>query len=141
MRHYEIAFLVHPVWLVAYSHRCSTAELQVLAMIERYRPSSRSPTRVHRLEDRGRRQLAYPVEQDPQGANHVLMNVECALGDGGEFILVRSATPCCVLAGDQPQDRGYRRALADAERKQQEEQPGGTKAATVDDAPVADATA
>lgn len=66
MRHYEVVFLVHP----------SQSE-QVPAMIERYRGNleKRGGT-VHRLEDWGRRQLAYPINKVHK-AHYVLMNVEC----------------------------------------------------------------
>ena len=67
MRHYEIVFLVHP-----------DQSEQVPAMIERYRAIIESDNGVvHRLEDWGRRQLAYPI-QDVHKAHYVLMNVECA---------------------------------------------------------------
>jgi len=66
MRHYEIVFLVHP----------SQSE-QVPAMIERYRSNlEKSGGKVHRLEDWGRRQLAYPINKVHK-AHYVLMNVEC----------------------------------------------------------------
>ena len=66
MRHYEVVFLVHP----------SQSE-QVPAMIERYRGNleKRGGT-IHRLEDWGRRQLAYPINKVHK-AHYVLMNVEC----------------------------------------------------------------
>ncbi len=66
MRHYEIVFLVHP-----------DQSEQVPAMIERYRGiiESNSGT-IHRLEDWGRRQLAYPINKIHK-AHYVLMNVEC----------------------------------------------------------------
>jgi small subunit ribosomal protein S6 len=66
MRHYEIVFIVHP-----------DQSEQVPAMIERYR--SNITTRggsVHRLEDWGRRQMAYPI-QKVHKAHYVLMNIEC----------------------------------------------------------------
>ncbi|WP_086930342.1 30S ribosomal protein S6 [Agarilytica rhodophyticola] len=66
MRHYEIVFLVHP-----------DQSEQVPGMIERY--SSNVTTKggaVHRLEDWGRRQLAYPINKIHK-AHYVLMNVEC----------------------------------------------------------------
>ena len=57
MRHYEIVFLVHP-----------DQSEQVPAMIERYRGMiAAGQGAVHRLEDWGRRQLAYPDRQGPQG--------------------------------------------------------------------------
>lgn len=66
MRHYEIVFLVHP-----------DQSEQVPAMIERYRAIIESGGGVvHRLEDWGRRQLVYPI-QDVHKAHYVLMNVEC----------------------------------------------------------------
>ncbi len=66
MRHYEIVFIVHP-----------DQSEQVPAMIERYRGMvSGSGGRIHRLEDWGRRQLAYPI-QKVHKAHYVLMNIEC----------------------------------------------------------------
>ena len=66
MRHYEIVFLVHP-----------DQSEQVPAMIERYRSIIETAGgKVHRLEDWGRRQLAYPIQKIPK-AHYVLMNVEC----------------------------------------------------------------
>ncbi len=68
MRHYEIVFLVHP-----------DQSEQVPAMIERYRSIIESAQgRIHRLEDWGRRQLAYPLNKVHK-AHYVLMNVECPL--------------------------------------------------------------
>jgi small subunit ribosomal protein S6 len=66
MRHYEIVFIVHP-----------DQSEQVPAMVERYRQmvTGRSG-RIHRLEDWGRRQLAYPIEKVHK-AHYVLMNIEC----------------------------------------------------------------
>ncbi len=71
MRHYEVVFLVHP-----------DQSEQVPAMIERYRSmiETREGT-VHRLEDWGRRQLAYPINKIHK-AHYVLMNIEC----GGEAL-------------------------------------------------------
>ncbi len=66
MRHYEIIFLVHP-----------DQSEQVPGMIERYRSTIESGGgRIHRLEDWGRRQLAYPIQKLPK-AHYVLMNIEC----------------------------------------------------------------
>jgi small subunit ribosomal protein S6 len=66
MRHYEVIFLVHP----------SQSE-QVPAMVERYRASiEKSGGKIHRLEDWGRRQLAYPINKIHK-AHYVLMNIEC----------------------------------------------------------------
>jgi small subunit ribosomal protein S6 len=66
MRHYEIVFLVHP-----------DQSEQVPAMIERYKGMiATGGGRVHRLEDWGRRQLAYPLSKVHK-AHYVLMNIEC----------------------------------------------------------------
>ncbi|WP_062263867.1 30S ribosomal protein S6 [Endozoicomonas arenosclerae] len=67
MRHYEIVFLVHP-----------DQSEQVPGMIERYtRAISENGGQVHRLEDWGRRQLAYPINKIHK-AHYVLMNIECS---------------------------------------------------------------
>jgi small subunit ribosomal protein S6 len=66
MRHYEIVFMVHP-----------DQSEQVPAMVERYRGTiETSGGAIHRLEDWGRRQLAYPINKVHK-AHYVLMNVEC----------------------------------------------------------------
>ncbi len=66
MRHYEIVFLVHP-----------DQSEQVPAMVERYRGMiSAGGGEVHRFEDWGRRQLAFPIAKVHK-AHYVLMNVEC----------------------------------------------------------------
>ena len=66
MRQYEIVFLVHP-----------DQSEQVPAMIERYKSAIEAGEgKIHRLEDWGRRQLAYPI-QNLVKAHYVLMNVEC----------------------------------------------------------------
>jgi len=66
MKHYEIVFLVHP-----------DQSEQVPGMIERYRATIESKGgSIHRLEDWGRRQLAYPI-QKVHKAHYVLMNIEC----------------------------------------------------------------
>jgi small subunit ribosomal protein S6 len=66
MRHYEIVFIVHP-----------DQSEQVPQMVERYKGviAARQGT-VHRLEDWGRRQLAYPLAKVHK-AHYVLMNIEC----------------------------------------------------------------
>ncbi len=67
MRHYEIVFLVHP-----------DQSDQVPAMIERYRSiiEKEGSGKIHRLEDWGRLQLAYPIQKIHK-AHYVLMNIEC----------------------------------------------------------------
>ena len=65
MRHYEVVFLVHP-----------DQSEQVNAMVERYRTMIESNGgQIHRLEDWGRRQLAYPVGKVHK-AHYVMMNIE-----------------------------------------------------------------
>jgi len=69
MRHYEVVFLVHP-----------DQSEQVPAMIERYKSIiETNGGQIHRLEDWGRRQLAYSINKIHK-AHYVLMNIEC----GGE---------------------------------------------------------
>lgn len=66
MRHYEIVFLVHP-----------DQSAQVPAMIERYKSTIEAASgKIHRLEDWGRRHLAYPIKKLHK-AHYVLMNIEC----------------------------------------------------------------
>ena len=68
MRHYEICFIVHP-----------DQSEQVPGMVDRYRAIvTAKGGSVHRLEDWGRRQLAYPIQKIHK-AHYVLMNIE---GDG-----------------------------------------------------------
>ena len=66
MRHYEIVFIVHP-----------DQSEQVPAMVDRYKAlvATRNGV-IHRLEDWGRRQMAYPI-QKVHKAHYVLMNIEC----------------------------------------------------------------
>ncbi|MGE4338871.1 MAG: 30S ribosomal protein S6 [Pigmentiphaga sp.] len=66
MRHYEVVFVVHP-----------DQSEQVPAMIERYKTMVTSQGgAVHRLEDWGRRQLAYPIQKLVK-AHYVCINIEC----------------------------------------------------------------
>jgi len=70
VRHYEVVFLVHP-----------DQSEQVPAMIDRYRSMIETGGgRIHRLEDWGRRQLAYPINKVHK-AHYVLMNIECGLAE------------------------------------------------------------
>ena len=66
MRHYEIVFIVHP-----------DQSEQVSGMVERYRSIvTAKGGSIHRLEDWGRRQLAYPIQKIHK-AHYVLVNIEC----------------------------------------------------------------
>jgi len=72
MRHYEVVFIVHP-----------DQSEQVPGMIERYRNTiTHGGGRIHRIEDWGRRQLAYPIQKVFK-AHYVLMNIEV----GNEVLL------------------------------------------------------
>jgi small subunit ribosomal protein S6 len=74
MRHYEIVFLVHP-----------DQSEQVPAMIEKYTQIITSDGGVvHRQEDWGRRQLAYPINKVHK-AHYILMNVECDVAQMDEI--------------------------------------------------------
>jgi small subunit ribosomal protein S6 len=65
MRHYEIVFIVHP-----------DQSEQVPAMIERYKAMvTQGGGKIHRIEDWGRRQMAYPIQKVFK-AHYVLMNIE-----------------------------------------------------------------
>ncbi len=115
MRHYEIVFLVHP-----------DQSPQVPAMIERYRGMIESQQgKVHRVEDWGRRQLAYPI-QKVHKAHYVLMNIECGqpvlaeLESAFRFndAVIRSLTlsrpgpesePSIMLKSQEGRDEGRRR--------------------------------
>ena len=75
MRHYEIVFLVHP-----------DQSEQVPAMIERYKTLVEGGNgNIHRLEDWGRRQLAYPI-QNLVKAHYVMMNIETDLAVLNELV-------------------------------------------------------
>jgi small subunit ribosomal protein S6 len=67
MRHYEIVLIVHP-----------DQSEQVPAMIDRYKAMVEAQQgKIHRIEDWGRRQLAYPIQKMAK-AHYVLMNIECS---------------------------------------------------------------
>ena len=67
MRHYEIVFLVHP-----------DQSEQVGGMVERYtKLIEEDGGKIHRLEDWGRRQLAYPIDKIHK-AHYIMINVECS---------------------------------------------------------------
>ncbi len=75
MRHYEIVFMVHP-----------DQSEQVPAMIERYKSLIETGEgKIHRLEDWGRRQLAYPI-QNLVKAHYVMMNIETDLAVLNELV-------------------------------------------------------
>ncbi|HRJ51648.1 MAG TPA: 30S ribosomal protein S6 [Candidatus Thiothrix moscowensis] len=99
MRHYEIVFLVHP-----------DQSEQVPAMVERYRSMvQESGGAIHRLEDWGRRQLAYPINKLHK-AHYVLMNIECGAETLAELesifrfndAVIRHLTILCDKAVSEP---------------------------------------
>jgi len=75
MRHYEVVFMVHP-----------DQSEQVPAMLEKYRAIIEvDGGKIHRLEDWGRRQLAYPIKKLIK-AHYVLFNVECGRAEMDELV-------------------------------------------------------
>jgi len=128
MRHYEVVFLVHP----------SQSE-QVPAMIERYRGNLEGRGgKIHRLEDWGRRQLAYPINKVHK-AHYVLMNIECdqeALDElEGAFrfndavlrnlIIKRDrpvTDPSPLLKGEEEEERRPRRDDGDRGSREEDEE-------------------
>ncbi len=137
MRHYEIVFLVHP-----------DQSDQVPAMIEKYKATVEADGgSVHRSEDWGRRQLAYPINKINK-AHYVLMNVECTATALEELetafrfndAVIRNMVMRCKTAitdasplarSKEEQERDRRPAPA----------PAPTPAAKEDSAPVAEAAA
>ncbi|MDC1506462.1 30S ribosomal protein S6 [Oceanospirillaceae bacterium] len=132
MRHYEIIFLVHP-----------DQSEQVPSMIERYTATIEADGGViHRLEDWGRRHLAYPINKIHK-AHYVLMNIECSnvaldeLDSNFRYndavirnMVVRMKAP---ETGDSP----VKAAESREDRRRQERAPRAD--ATEADAPLADA--
>ncbi len=130
MRHYEIVFLVHP-----------DQSAQVPAMVERYKTSiAEAGGQIHRLEDWGRRQLAYPIKKIHK-AHYVLMNIECdqatleELESGFRFndAILRSLTIAQKEAVTEPS------AIVKAENKAQAAKTEETKTTEKPAAPEAEA--
>lgn len=117
MRHYEIVFMVHP-----------DQSDQVPAMIERYRGLIEgNGGSIHRLEDWGRRQLAYPINKLIK-AHYVLMNVECAPTDIEElesmFRFNDAVIRNMVLSRDEPvAEQSPLAKSQDEERERERERP------------------
>jgi small subunit ribosomal protein S6 len=128
MRHYEIVFMVHP-----------DQSEQVPAMIERYTASIKdSGGQIHRLEDWGRRQLAYPIEKLHK-AHYVLLNVEAGQEVMDELehnfryndAVIRSLvlrtkgaiTEASDIAKAKEERRDYKRREAPASEEAKKEQP------------------
>ena len=107
MRHYEIVFIVHP-----------DQSEQVPAMVDRYRQmvTGRSG-RIHRLEDWGRRQLAYPIEKDAQGALRADEH-RVRQRDAGRARARLQVQRCRAAPSDRPDERRGHDALADDEGRE-----------------------
>ena len=142
MRHYEIVFIVHP-----------DQSEQVPAMIERYRTMvTGHKGQIHRLEDWGRRQLAYPI-QKVHKAHYVLMNIECNQETLGELEhafkfndavlrhLIVATTEAKVAPSPMMKEEKARSLSRDAEvRTEVRTEPRTERAeAVAEAAPVADA--
>ncbi|MGZ4959041.1 MAG: 30S ribosomal protein S6 [Methylomonas sp.] len=126
MRHYEIVFLVHP-----------DQSAQVPAMIERYKSTVEDASgKIHRLEDWGRRHLAYPIKKIHK-AHYVLMNIECdqatleELEAGFRFndAILRSQTllkreaitePSAIATSGNDGQKGSSRVKEEVEEEQEE---------------------
>lgn len=120
MRHYEIVFIVHP-----------DQSEQVNGMVERYRSTiTGRGGKIHRLEDWGRRQLAYPIQKIHK-AHYVMMNIECDQETLDELehafrfndavlrhltVVMKEAvtTPSPMMKEDKREERGGRRHEASA---------------------------
>ncbi len=134
MRHYEIVFMVHP-----------DQSEQVPGMIERYTSTINAGNgQVHRLEDWGRRQLAYPINKIHK-AHYVLMNIECGqdvleeLNSNFRYndAVIRSAVFSCdeavtvespIMKAEKSDSRSERREPRHAERDTESERPAAPEA-------------
>jgi len=136
MKHYEVVFLVHP-----------DQSEQVNAMVDRYRASIEADGgAIHRLEDWGRRQLAYPI-QKLHKAHYVLMNIECSTSVLEElnsaFRFNDAVIRSMVINRKEPVTEPSLLAKR-PEEKRERETSSDTAAASADkaaDAPAADAPA
>lgn len=124
MRHYEIVFMVHP-----------DQSDQVPSMIERYRGIIEAAQgTVHRLEDWGRRQLAYPIRKLVK-AHYVLMNIEtdqAALTELEEAFkfndaVLRHLTVRCDEAYTDPSPMMQERESERRPRRRDDENKGGER--------------
>ena len=149
MRHYEIVFLVHP-----------DQSEQVRAMVDRYRSIIEADGgSIHRLEDWGRRQLAYPIEKVHK-AHYVLMNIECNKPVLDELVssfrfndavlrnlvmarreAVTEESPMAKAKEDKgPRDRSRRRGDGDGERRGERRFDSARSDAPRSDAPRSDSS-
>ena len=146
MRHYEIVFLVHP-----------DQSEQVSSMVERYTASVKAGNgAVHRSEDWGRRQLAYPINKIHK-AHYILMNIECGqevldeLNDTFRYndavlrsMVIRRDTavtgesPIMKLENADKADKEARERRNAAKAKADEAKALADAAAPVEEAPIAE---
>ena len=143
MRHYEVVFLVHP-----------DQSEQVPSMIERYSQLvNESDGKVHRLEDWGRRQLAYPINKIHK-AHYVLMNIECGIDVLDELTtlfrfndaVIRNLIIKCKDAVTEESfilkgERESKERRARAEQKRQLEEESAPETAVIDDVDNEESTA
>lgn len=140
MRHYEIVFLVHP-----------DQSEQVPAMIDRYKKLIEdSKGTIHRLEDWGRRQLAYQIQKIHK-AHYVMMNIECdqetldELENGFRFndavlrnlVIRRKAAITEASPMAQTEERDSRGGREDRPRREQAAPAAATKEAAPAETPAA----
>ena len=133
MRHYEVVFLVHP-----------DQSEQVTAMIERYRGIIEADGgKIHRLEDWGRRQLAYPINKIHK-AHYVLMNIECGQKELDDLessfrfndAVLRNLVIKCKTAVIEPSP-----LVKEDEKDKKRAERAPTEDAPAEDAPIEDAPA
>jgi small subunit ribosomal protein S6 len=142
MRHYEIVFLVHP-----------DQSEQVPAMIDRYKKMIEDAKgTIHRLEDWGRRQLAYQIQKIHK-AHYVMMNIECdqatldELENGFRFndavlrnlVIRRKAAitePSPMAQTEERDSRGREERPAAKREEKPTEAPAETPAAATEEAPA-----
>lgn len=127
MRHYEIVFMVHP-----------DQSEQVPAMIERYKQMVEGRQgKMHRIEDWGRLQLAYPIQKIAK-AHYVLMNVECDQESLGEIENAFRFNDAVLRHLVVRMDKAETGPSVMSKRLQKEE---SRKVTTTDAAPAADSNA
>lgn len=146
MRHYEIVFMVHP-----------DQSEQVPGMIERYTSAiTNGGGQVHRLEDWGRRHLAYPINKIHK-AHYILMNVECGQDVLDELnsnfryndAVIRSSVFSCqeavtaespIMKAEQAERSGRRERTEERPAREAEPQPETAAVETVEAAKEVEAT-
>ncbi|MCK8516130.1 30S ribosomal protein S6 [Methylonatrum kenyense] len=125
MRHYEIVFLVHP-----------DQSEQVPAMIERYRATvEANGGKTHRLEDWGRRQLAYPIRKIIK-AHYVMMNVECGKTELDELVSAFRFNDAVIRHAVLSRDEAVTEASPMMKDKEKEESGRGRRDESRDERPA-----